>query len=220
MKNLSDQRKRARRVLAAWRKAYPNARCELDFSTPLELAIAAILSAQCTDKRVNLVTPALFRKYRTAEDWANAPQSILEQEIRSTGFFRNKARNIRGLAQALIERHDGRIPNDFDALVKLPGIGRKTANVLMITVFDAPGIVVDTHATRISNRLGFTSEKDPVKIEFDLQKIVPRKDWGVWSHGMVFHGRYCCLARNPQCNTCPVNKLCPSRGMFARAGKR
>ena len=203
------RRRRAVAVLEILRRTYPDAGCELAWSTPLDLAVAAILSAQCTDRRVNLVTPALFRKYRTAADWAAVPQSRLEEEVRSTGFFRNKAKNIRGLAAALVERHGGALPGDFDALTQLPGIGRKTANLLVATVFGKPGLVVDTHFIRLSNRLGFTKQSDPVKIEFELRAIVPETDWTAWSHAMVFHGRRCCFARKPECERCPLTALCP-----------
>ncbi len=209
MKITPALRKRAAEVYQLLRKAYPNARCELNYSNPIELAIAAILSAQCTDKRVNLVTPALFKKYRTAADWAATPQDVLEQEIRSTGFFRNKAKNIRGLCAALVRDHGGQLPGDFDVLVELPGIGRKTANLLMATAFGRPGMVVDTHCRRVSQRLGFTDNDDPEKIEFDLRALVPEEKWINWSHFMVFHGRYRCNARKPDCPNCPIQPLCP-----------
>ena len=210
---LQQRRARAKTILRRLRKTYPDARCELDWTSPLELAVATILSAQCTDKRVNLVTPALFKKYRAARDWAAAPQEVLEQEIRSTGFFRNKARNIRGLMARLDADFGGKLPDDFDTLVSLPGIGRKTANLLVATVYGQPGLVVDTHFIRLSNRLGFVkNEDDPVKIERVLQRIVPEADWIGWSHAMVFHGRRCCFARKPECARCPVADLCPAAG--------
>ena len=205
-------KKRAAEILKRLRKAYPDARCELNFSNPLELAVAAILSAQCTDKRVNEITPALFKKYCTARDWATAPQDVLENEIRSTGFFRNKARSIRALCAELDAKHGGRVPQDFDTLVTLPGIGRKTANLLMVSAFGKPGIIVDTHFRRLSQRLGFTDSNDPDRIEEHLKQIVPEKDWGAWSHAMVFHGRRCCFARKPNCSACPIHDLCPSFG--------
>lgn len=205
-------RKRAAKVLQGLRAAYPDAGCELVFSNPLELAVAAILSAQCTDKRVNLVTPALFRKYRTAADWAKTPQDVLESEIRSTGFFRNKAKNIRALCAELEKNHGGRIPDDLDVLITLPGIGRKTANLLIATAYGKPGIIVDTHFRRLSQRLGLTKNDDPDKIEFDLKALLPEKDWSDFSHCMVFHGRRCCFARKPNCPGCPVKDLCPSAG--------
>ena len=214
------QRDRAREILRRLRRRYPDAKCELDWSTPLELAVATILSAQCTDKRVNLVTPALFKKYRTARDWARTPRETLEREFHSTGFFRNKAKNVRALMARLDAEFGGELPGDFDVLVSLPGIGRKTANLLVATVFGKPGLVVDTHFIRLSNRLGFVKgETDAVKIERALQKIVPEKDWTDWSHGMVFHGRRCCLARKPDCGNCPVSDLCPSvRAAGAKTG--
>ena len=205
-------RKRAAKVLQGLRAAYPDAGCELVFSNPLELAVAAILSAQCTDKRVNLVTPALFRKNRTAADWAKTPQDVLESEIRSTGFFRNKAKNIRALCAELEKNHGGRIPDDLDVLITLPGIGRKTANLLIATAYGKPGIIVDTHFRRLSQRLGLTKNDDPDKIEFDLKALLPEKDWSDFSHCMVFHGRRCCFARKPNCPGCPVKDLCPSAG--------
>jgi len=209
------QKQRAAKVLTLLRAAYPDADCELVFSNPLELAIAAILSAQCTDKRVNMVTPALFRKYRTASDWARTPQATLEKEIRSTGFFRNKAKNIRALCKVLEEEHGGKIPDQLDVLIDLPGIGRKTANLLIATAYGQPGIIVDTHFRRLSQRLGFTTSDDPDKIEFELKAIVPEESWTDWSHCMVFHGRRCCFARKPNCHGCPINKLCPSFGQFS-----
>ena len=209
----TERRARAAEILRRLRKAYPNARCELDWGTPLELAVATILSAQCTDKRVNLVTPALFRKYRTARDWAETPQEELEGEIRSTGFFRNKAKNIRALMGRIDVEFGGELPGDFDVLTTLPGIGRKTANLLVATVFGQPGLVVDTHFIRLTNRLGFAKgETDATKIEREMGKIVPEKDWTDWSHAMVFHGRRCCAARKPACGACPVAELCPSAG--------
>lgn len=211
----ASQKKRAAIILALLRKAYPNAGCELVFSNPIELAVAAILSAQCTDKRVNMVTPALFKKYRSAKDWARTPQATLEKEIRSTGFFRNKAKNIRALCKVLDEKYDGRIPDQLDVLITLPGIGRKTANLLIATAYGQPGIVVDTHFRRLSQRLGFTRNDDPDKIEFDLKAIIPEKDWTDWSHCMVFHGRRCCFARKPNCPGCPVSDSCPSFGQFS-----
>ena len=215
-----QQRARATEILRRLRRRYPDAKCELDWSTPLELAVATILSAQCTDERVNLVTPALFKKYRTGRDWARTPRETLEREFHSTGFFRNKAKNVRALMARLDEEFGGELPGDFDVMVSLPGIGRKTANLLVATVFGKPGLVVDTHFIRLSNRLGFVKgETGAVKIERALQKIVPEKDWTDWSHGMVFHGRRCCLARKPDCGNCPVSDLCPSvRAAGAKTG--
>ncbi len=210
MTDNASLKKRAALVLERLRVAYPEAGCELTWANPLELAVAAILSAQCTDKRVNLVTPALFKKYKTAQDWASTPQETLEAEIKSTGFFRNKARNIRALCAVLAEKHKGKIPSDLDTLIELPGIGRKTANLLVATAYGKPGIIVDTHFKRLSNRLGFTQNESPDKIEFDLKAILPEKNWTDWSHVMVFHGRRCCHARKPNCPACPISSLCPS----------
>ena len=207
-----EVKKRAAAVLKRLKKTYPNARVELDFTTVLELAIGCILAAQCTDKRVNLVTPPLFKKYRTAKAWAATKQETLEKEVHSTGFFRNKARNIRALCQALDERFGGKLPDDFDTLITLPGIGRKTANVIMASGFDRPGMVVDTHMTRLANRLGFTKNTDATKIEFELRAIVLEKDWSDWSQCIVWHGRRCCFARKPDCAGCSINELCPSAG--------
>lgn len=213
--NLKALKSRAARVLRALKKEYPDAHCELNFTTPLELAIGCILSAQCTDVRVNMVTPSLFAKYKAAADWAATPSEVLEQEIRSTGFYRNKTKSIKGLCRALEEQYDGQVPDDFDALVKLPGIGRKTANVIMVSAFGRPGIVVDTHMIRLANRLGFTTQQQPDKIEWALQKIIPKKQWGAFSHAIVFHGRRCCYARKPECPRCPVRKWCPSAHLGA-----
>lgn len=207
------QKKRAVEILKRLRVTYPDAGCELQhWKTPMELAVATILSAQCTDKRVNMVTPILFAKYHSAADFAATPQETLEAEIRSTGFFRNKAKNIRALAAVVVEKFGGELPSNLDTLIGLPGIGRKTANLLIATVFGQPGIVVDTHFKRLSQRLGFTTKNDPDKIEFDLKAILPEQDWTAWSHGMVFHGRRCCYARKPNCAGCPIAELCPSAG--------
>ncbi|NCC50725.1 MAG: endonuclease III [Spartobacteria bacterium] len=206
-----ELKKRAARILRGLKKRYPDARCELNFETSLQLAVAAILSAQCTDKRVNQVTPTLFRKYHSARDYAQVSQGELEKDIHSTGFFRNKANHIRALGKVLDEKFQGQLPEVFDTLVTLPGIGRKTANVLMIAAFNQPGITVDTHCKRLAGRLGLTQHSDPTRIEMDLRAIYPPRDWIQLSHCMVFHGRYCCHARKPDCPDCPVASLCPSR---------
>ena len=213
---LQRRRARAAAILRRLKQEYPDAKCELDWSTPLELAVATILSAQCTDKRVNLTTPALFKKYRTAQDWAAVPQATLEKAFHSTGFFRNKAKNVRALMARLDAEFGGELPGDFDVLVSLPGIGRKTANLLVATVFGKPGLVVDTHFIRLSNRLGFVkNETDATKIERELAKIVPPPDWTDWSHRMVWHGRRRCFARKPDCLNCSLADLCPSAGKAA-----
>ena len=214
--SLQRRQARAAAILRRLKKEYPDAKCELDWSTPLELAVATILSAQCTDKRVNLVTPALFKKYRAAQDWAAAPQATLEKEFHSTGFFRNKAKNVRALMARLDAEFGGNLPGDFEVLVALPGIGRKTANLLVATVFGKPGLVVDTHFIRLSNRLGFVrNETDATKIERELARVVPPQDWTDWSHRMVWHGRRRCFARKPDCANCPLADLCPAAGKAA-----
>jgi endonuclease III len=198
-------------VFSRLKRAYPDARTELDYETPLQLAIATILSAQCTDKRVNMVTPLLFQTFPTAASLADAPPEKLEEIIKSTGFFRNKTKSLIGLGKALVERHNGEIPDSMEDLVKLPGIGRKTANVILGNAFGKnDGIVVDTHVARLSDRLGLTSETDPVKIEQDLMPLFPRKDWALLSHLLIFHGRRVCEARRPKCEICVLNDICPS----------
>ena len=213
-------RERAAQLLKAWPKAYPGAHCELDFKNPLELLIATILSAQCTDKRVNMVTPALFKKYRTAKDYAKAPQSDLETAIKSTGFYRNKAKSIRAATSTIIQRFGGKVPSTMEELRELPGVGRKTANVVLGNAFGKDeGIVVDTHVIRLSQRLGLTKHKDPDKIERDLMKLVPREHWTNWSHWLIWHGRRRCFARKPDCRNCEVFQLCPSGKKFIRTGE-
>lgn len=204
----------ARKVVRALRADYPNAECALAHESPLQLLIATILSAQCTDTRVNIVTKELFQRYRTAEDFAAAPLRDLENAIQSTGFFRNKARNIKSCCQELVDRYDGQVPRDLDALVALPGIGRKTANVVLGTAFGLPtGVVVDTHVARVSRRLGLHREKDPVKIERVLMEILPKKEWIDFSHRMIHHGRRICQARKPKCPECSMNAFCPKVGV-------
>ena len=213
-------RERAARLVKAWPKVYPGAHCELDFKNPLELLIATILSAQCTDKRVNMVTPALFKKYRTAKDYANAPQSDLETAIKSTGFYRNKAKSIRAATSTIVEKFGGKVPSTMEELRELPGVGRKTANVVLGNAFGKDeGIVVDTHVIRLSQRLGLTKHKDPDKIERDLMKLVPREHWTNWSHWLIWHGRRRCFARKPDCHNCEVFQLCPSGKKFIRTGE-
>ncbi len=192
---------------------YPDARCSLDFSTPLELLVATILSAQCTDERVNKVTPALFSKYRSAAEYARADPAVFQQEIRSTGFFRNKTTSILGATREIVARHGGSVPRTLEALVDLPGVGRKTANVILGNAFGIPGIVVDTHVGRIAARLGFTAASDPAKIESDLMTLVPRERWVRFSHQLIAHGRALCRAPRPLCSGCFIGRdLCPTRG--------
>jgi endonuclease-3 len=204
--------RRARRVNRVLGDTYPDAHCELDFTTPLELVVATILSAQCTDKRVNQTTPALFQRYRTAADYAGADRDELEELIRSTGFFRAKATSIIGLGQQLCDRYGGEVPGRLADLVTLPGVGRKTANVVLGNAFDVPGITVDTHFGRLSRRLGWTTETDPDKVETDVATLFPRSDWTVLSHRLIWHGRRRCHARKPACGACPVARWCPAYG--------
>jgi endonuclease-3 len=199
---------------ATWKhlkKRWPDARCTLDFKNPLELLVATVLSAQCTDERVNKVTKNLFKKYKTARDYASAKPEELEQDIRSTGFYRNKAKSIRGAAKILREKHEGRVPDTMDELVELPGVARKTANVVLGSAFGkAEGVVVDTHVRRLSKRLALTEHDDPVKIERDLMTLFPRRDWTALGHALVLHGRHVCRARKPLCGECTLNDICPS----------
>ncbi len=198
-------------TIARLKSAYPDARTALDWSNPLELLVATVLSAQTTDVRVNSVTPDLFAKYPTAADLADADPTELEETIRPTGFFRNKAKSLQGMARALVEDHGGEVPPTMEDLVALPGVGRKTANVVLGNAFGIDeGIVVDTHVRRLSNRLGFTTQSDPEKIERDLIQTVPKRDWTVFSHLLILHGRRVCKARKPACGDCVVNDLCPS----------
>jgi endonuclease-3 len=204
--------RRARAINRELGRIYPDAHCELDFRTPLELAVATILSAQCTDQRVNLVTPALFARYPTAKDYAEADRAEMEELIKPTGFFRNKTTSLIGLGQALVERHHGEVPNKLDELVKLPGIGRKTANVILGNAFGVPGLTVDTHFGRLVRRLDWTQETDPVKVEYAVMELIPKKDWTILSHRLIWHGRRCCYARKPDCAHCGIAQWCPSRG--------
>ncbi|MEP7177579.1 MAG: endonuclease III, partial [Pseudonocardiales bacterium] len=204
--------RRARRINRELAGVYPDARCELDFTTPLELSVATILSAQTTDKRVNEVTPALFARYRTAADYAGADRAELEEMIHSTGFFRNKTTSLIKLGQELVERFDGDVPHTLKELVTLPGFGRKTANVVLGNAFGIPGITVDTHFGRLSRRWGWTTESDPVKVEQVINALIPKKDWTILSHRVIWHGRRICHSRRPACGACPIARLCPSYG--------
>lgn len=210
----AEEKRDAQKIVRRLAKQYPDATCSLNFSSPLELLVATILSAQCTDERVNLVTRELFKKYRCAADYATARPSALEGDIKSTGFFRNKAKSLRTCCQRLLDEHDGKVPEDLDALVKLPGIGRKTANVILGTAFEIPsGVVVDTHVGRLSRRLGLTTQKDAVKVENDLMERIPKKQWIAFSHRMIQLGRQFCSARKPKCSECPLEKICPKIGV-------
>jgi endonuclease-3 len=207
----AERRARARKIVARLEREYPDATCALHHASALELLVATILSAQCTDARVNMVTPVLFAKYRTAADYAAADPQVLEREIQSTGFFRNKTKSIIGMAQGLVERHGGEVPDTMEALTELPGVGRKTANVILGTWFKKnEGVVVDTHVHRLSRLMKLTRHDDPVKIERDLMELLPRDKWTWWSHTLIQHGRQVCIARRPKCEACVVNKLCPS----------
>jgi endonuclease-3 len=204
--------RRARRINRELGLLYPDAHTELDFTTPLELSVATILSAQCTDRRVNEVTPALFRRYPTAADYAGADRAELEEMIRTTGFFRNKTSSLMKLGQALVDRFDGEVPASLDKLVTLPGFGRKTANVVLGNAFGIPGITVDTHFGRLARRWRWTANTDPVKVEADVAALIPKKDWTILSHRVIWHGRRVCHSRKPACGACAIARLCPSFG--------
>jgi len=206
-------KRRARRINTELAALYPDAHCELDFTTPLELAVATILSAQCTDKRVNEVTPVVFARYRSAGDYAAADRDELETLIYPTGFFRNKAKSIIGLGQALCDKHGGEVPHTMAELFALPGIGRKTANVILGNAFGIPGLTVDTHFGRLARRFAWTAEEDPVKVEFAVAELIPKADWAVLSHRLIWHGRRVCHSRKPACGACVLARSCPSFGL-------
>lgn len=208
---------RTRKIIAGLKRAYPDAHCELIHANPLQLLIATILSAQCTDKRVNMVTADLFRKYHSAADFANADLATLEQEIKTTGFYRNKAKNVKACCQSIVSKHGGNVPRTMDELIELGGVGRKTANVVLGNAFNTNvGIVVDTHVGRLSIRLGLTKETDPVKVEQALMPLVPQQDWTLFSHLLIWHGRRRCNARNPDCPKCEVREFCPRIGVVKK----
>jgi endonuclease-3 len=211
---------RVTQLVQVFPEIYPGAHCELDFKNPLQLLIATILSAQCTDKRVNLVTPVLFKRYPMAADYARAPVAELEKAIKSTGFFRSKTKSIRAAASIIATRYRGRVPDTMEQLRELPGVGRKTANVVLGNAFRKDeGIVVDTHVSRLSHRLRLTKQVDPEKIERDLMKLVLREHWTVWSHWLIWHGRRRCFARKPDCSQCEIFRVCPSGKIFLRSGE-
>jgi endonuclease III len=220
-KTTLTRRARVAAVLPILKRAYPDAKCSLNFRTPLELLVATILSAQCTDDRVNIVTATLFQKYRSAADFAAVSQEDLERDIQSTGFYRNKAKSIRAMAQSLLDLHDGKVPQTMEELTALAGVGRKTANVVLGNAFHQNvGVTVDTHVTRLSNRLKLTSHvTDAVKIEHDLIEVVPQSQWTLWSHLMISHGRAVCQARKPKCGQCVIFEYCPSGEAFLKAEK-
>jgi len=205
--------RRARKINRELAAAYPDAHCELNFSSPLELLVATILSAQCTDKRVNIVTPTVFARYRSAADYAAADRAELEKIIQSTGFFRAKTTSLIGLGQALCERFGGEVPGNLADLVTLPGVGRKTANVVLGNAFGVPGLTVDTHFARLARRLGWTTQSDPDKIERDVGSLIPRSEWTMLSHRLIWHGRRICHSRRPACGACAIARLCPSFGV-------
>lgn len=208
--NKDDAAERVRKILPILKSTYPEAKTALNFTSPLELLIATILSAQCTDVRVNIVTKDLFKKYTCAADWAKADIKQIEADIKSTGFYRNKAKNIKAACTKIIDQFNSQVPSTMEELIQLPGVGRKTANVLLGNVFDTPGITCDTHVIRLSRRIGLSENSDPVKLEFDLMKIVPKKSWTQFSHLLIFHGRNICKARKPDCPKCPIAKYCPA----------
>ena len=213
MKKTDELRKRAKRIVSLLKKQYPDAKCALNYENPLQLLVATVLSAQCTDVRVNMVTPALFARYPNAESFANADRGELETAIKSTGFFRNKARSIQESTKRIVSDYGGEVPNTLDDLVHLPGVGRKTANVILGNAFGVPGITVDTHVRRVSHRLGLTKHAIPEKIEQDLMELIPKKEWTAFSHRMIFHGRQVCHARKPKCEICILNTVCPKIGV-------
>jgi len=210
----ADKIARTQKIISALKQTYPNAHCELNFSNPLQLLVATILSAQCTDKRVNMVTEELFKNFRTAKDFAEAPLAEIEEAVKSTGFFRNKAKNIQNCCRALVKNFGGEVPRTMDELHALAGVGRKTANVVLGNAFGINvGVVVDTHVTRLSNRLGLTKGTDAVKLEQELIKLVPQNEWTLFSHWLIWHGRRRCDARKPDCANCEIQKLCPQIGV-------
>jgi len=214
MKASPTLKKRPAQVVRLLTKSYPDAKCALNHENPLQLLIATILSAQCTDVRVNMVTPALFARYPNTQAFADAEPRELETAIQSTGFFRNKTRNIIACCRQILEKHGGQVPNTMEELVHLPGVGRKTANVILGNAFDVPGITVDTHVLRLSRRLGLTKHTDAHKVEQDLMTLIPQKEWTMFSHRMIFHGRRVCFARKPNCPGCILAKVCPKVGVL------
>ena len=212
--NLDSKKKRVMEIISIFRKEYPDSKCHLNFTNPLELLVGSILSAQCTDERVNQVTGGLFKKYTTARDYASADLKVLENDIRSTGFFRNKAKAIVNCCKAISEKYGGEVPASMEKLTELDGVGRKTANVVLGNYFGVPGVIVDTHVRRLTERLGLSSQSNPDKIEADLMEMVPKSDWTYFPNALSDHGRKVCKARKPLCKICSVNHLCPSAGLW------
>lgn len=208
MRDIVALKKKVSKVSKKLFETYPEATCSLDYQEPLQLLIATILAAQCTDPRVNIVTKELFQKYEGIEDFANANIEELEQDIKSTGFYRNKAKNIIACCNKLIREHDGKVPDNMEDLTALPGVGRKTANVILSNIYDIPGVIVDTHCIRLSNRIGLSEQENPVRLEKELMEIIPRKDWAKFSNNLVYHGRAICDARKPKCELCPISRDC------------
>lgn len=215
MNSENSLKQRVLTLMNRLKEEYPAAHCTLNFSNPLELLIATILAAQCTDVRVNIVTADLFKKYRNATEYANANLTEMMEDIKSTGFYQNKAKNIIACCQEIVSRHNGKVPATIEELTALAGVGRKTANVILGNAYNVPGIVVDTHVRRLSQRLGLTANSDPTKIEFDLQPLIPKEEWTMFCHRMVEHGRNICLSRRPKCNDCCLDSLCPKIGVTA-----
>lgn len=214
------RKEKINKILENLEKMYPEAECSLDYKDPLQLMVATQLAAQCTDARVNIVTKDLFEKYKTVNDFANADLEELEQYIKSTGFYHNKAKNIIAACKMIISDFEGKVPSDMDSLLKLPGVGRKTANLVLNDCFGIPGIVVDTHAKRLSNRMGLTKNEDPEKIEYDLMKIIPRDKWGSFCHQLVYHGRAVCNARKPLCENCDIREFCDFNNDMTKGKKK
>ena len=215
MNSTIGKKKKAEKIISLLKKRYPDARCTLDFKNPLELLVATILSAQCTDERVNKVTKDLFKKFKRAEDYAKSKPEILENDIRSTGFYKNKTKSIVRCCKKIVEKYKGKVPSSMEELVNLGGVGRKTANVILGNAFGIPGMVVDTHVKRVTHRLGLTENQDPVKVEYDLMELIPQKEWTQFSHLIIFHGRNICIARKPLCAECGLKKFCPKVGVEA-----
>ncbi len=219
-KSLKAEKNRMQEIIGILKEIYSDVKIQLNYKNPLELLIATILSAQCTDARVNIVTQSLFKKYKYSVDYINVDIEELEQDIFSTGFYKAKAKNIKGACQIIIDEFNGNVPDNMEDLLKLPGVGRKTANVVLGHCFDTPGIVVDTHVTRISNKLGFTDTQDAIKIEFKLMEIIPKEQWVMFTHYIINHGRNTCIARNPKCSQCAIKELCPSNNTINEVSKK